>query len=94
MTNIVSTTTDKIGHIVIVNVCGQLHDSVKPWGTLTLSSTVPRAHLRYNSLLTIQDTVDPRILLSVSGTLLFIESKGPQLSTGIWIFGQLVYVCE
>ena len=84
----------KVGNIVAVTVSGTLKSAVRDWGTLTLSNSVPRAKDRYNSLLISQDTTDPRILLSVSGTNLYIESKGASMPQGTWTFGQLVYVCE
>lgn len=88
----VPTTVCKIGNIVVVKVCGVMNQSIGAWGTLDLSTTMPRANDRYNSLLISQDTTDPRILLSVTGTNLFIESKGASVSG--WTFGQLVYACE
>lgn len=70
-----------------------MKQSLGAWETLYLSTTVPQAkETRYNSLLISQDTTDPRILLSVTGTHLFIESKGAAV-TG-WTFGQLIYACE
>lgn len=87
----VPTTVYKVGNIVVVTVSGTIKSNVGAWGTLDLSSSVPRARDRYNSLLISQDTSDPRILLSVTGTHLFIESKGANV-TG-WVFGQLVYAC-
>lgn len=88
----VPTTVCKIGNIVVVTVSGTMKQSLGAWGTLDLSMTVPKANNRYNSLLISQNTTDPRILLSVTGTHLFIESKGAAV-TG-WTFGQLVYACE
>ena len=82
----------KIGNVVIVTVSGTMKQSLGAWGTLDLSATMPKANQRYNAHLFSQDTTDPRILLSVTGTHLFIESKGAAV-TG-WTFGQLVYVCE
>lgn len=84
----------KVGNIVVVTLSGTLKSAVSDWGVLTLSNAMPRAKNRYNSLLISQDTTDPRILLSVSGTELFIESKGASMPQGTWTFGQLVYVCE
>ena len=84
----------KVGNIVVVTLSGTLKSAVSNWGMLTLSNAMPRAKNRYNSLLISQDTTDPRILLSVSGTELFIESKGASMPQGTWTFGQLVYVCE
>lgn len=69
-----------------------MKQSLGAWGTLDLSYDVPKANQRYNAHLFSQDTADPRILLSVTGTHLFIESKGASV-TG-WTFGQLVYSCE
>ena len=69
-----------------------MKQSLDAWGTLELSTTVPQANARYNAHIFSQDTTDPRILLSVTGTRLFIESKGATV-TG-WTFGQLVYACE
>lgn len=88
----VPTTVCKIGNIVVVTVSGTMKQSLGAWGTLDLSYTVPQANARYNAHLFSQDTTDPRILLSVTGTHLFIESKGATV-TG-WTFGQLVYACE
>ena len=88
----VPTTVCKIGNVVVVTVSGTMKQSLGAWDTLYLSTTMPRANARYNSLLISQDTTDPRILLSVTGTSLFIESKGA--SVGGWTFGQLVYACE
>lgn len=90
----VPTVVCKVGNIVVVTVSGTLKSAVRDWGTLALSNSVPRAKARYNSLLISQDTTDPRILLSVSGTNLYIESKGASMPQGTWTFGQLVYVCE
>lgn len=88
----VSTTVYKIGNIVVVNVNGTMKQSIAAWASLNLSTTMPRANGRYNSLLISQETTDPRILLSVTGTTLLIESKGAPVSG--WTFGQLVYICE
>ena len=88
----VPTVVCKIGNIVIVTVSGTMKQSLGAWGTLDLSYDVPKANQRYNAHLFSQDTTDPRILLSVTGTHLFIESKGASV-TG-WTFGQLVYSCE
>ena len=82
-----------VGNIVVVTVCGTLKSAVEAWGTLTLSNAVPMTRDRYNSPLISQDTTDPRILLSVTGTHLFIESKGGSIPQGAWMFGQLVYLC-
>lgn len=91
----VPTVVCKIGNIVIVTVSGTLKTSVAAWGSVYLSRTAPKAkEQRYNSLLISQDTTDPRILLSATGTDIFIESKGPALNTYTWTFGQLVYACE
>nr|DAG34444.1 MAG TPA: hypothetical protein [Bacteriophage sp.] len=54
---------------------------------------MPMAKARHNSLIFSQDTTDPRILLSITGTHLLIESKGASIPQGSWMFGQLVYVC-
>ena len=88
------TTVCKVGNIVVVTVSGTINQALDAWGTLELSTTVPKANNRYNSHLFSQDTTDPRILLSVTGTNLFIESKGAGINNGSWTFGQLVYVCE
>ena len=88
----VPTTVCKIGNIVVVTVCGTMKQSLGAWDMLDLSYTVPQANARYNAHLFSQDTTDPRILLSVTGTHLFIESKGATV-TG-WTFGQLVYACK
>lgn len=88
----VPTTVCKIGNIVVVTVCGTMKQSLGAWDILDLSYTVPQANARYNAHLFSQDTTDPRILLSVTGTHLFIESKGATV-TG-WTFGQLVYACK
>lgn len=90
----VPTTVHKVGKIVVVTVSGTLKRALGAWGTLTLNDAMPRSRARYNSLLISQDTADPRILLSVSGTNLFIESKGASMPNGTWMFGQLVYICE
>ena len=85
----------KVGNIVVVTVSGTLKTSLAAWNSVYLSHTAPKAkQQRYNSLLISQDTTDPRILLTVSGTDIFIESKGATLSLNTWTFGQLVYVCE
>lgn len=90
----VPTTVCKVGKIVVVTVSGTLKKSVGAWSMLSLSNVLPKARGRFNSTIICQDTTDPRILLTASGTDLFIESKGPSLSSGTWTFGQLVYVCE
>ena len=90
----VSTTVCKAGKIVVVTVSGTLKKPIGAWDALLLSGVMPMAKSRYNSLLISQDTTDPRILLSVTGTKLFIESKGASMPNGTWTFGQLVYVCE
>lgn len=90
----IPTTVCKVGNIVVVTVSGVIKQALGAWGTLELSTTVPKANNRYNSHLFSQDTTDPRILLSVTGTHLFIESKGAGINNGIWTFGQLVYACE
>ena len=90
----VPTTVYKAGKIVVVTVSGTLKKAVGAWGTLSLSNALPKARGRHNSLLISQDTTDPRILLTVTGTDLFIESKGASMPDGTWTFGQLVYVCE
>lgn len=77
----------------MVTVSGTLKKPIGAWGALLLSGAVPMAKARYNSLLISQDTTDPRILLSVTGTKLFIESKGASIPQGSWMFGQLVYLC-
>lgn len=82
-----------VGNIVVVTVCGTLKSAVGDWGMLTLSNAVPMTRDRHNSPLISQDTTDPRILLSVTGTQLFIESKGASIPQGSWMFGQLVYLC-
>ncbi len=87
------TTVHKVGNIVVVTVSGTLKTAVGAWGVLTLSNAVPMAKARHNSLIISQDTTDPRILLSVTGTHLLIESKGASIPQGSWMFGQLVYVC-
>lgn len=84
----------KVGKIVVVTVSGTLKRAIGAWGTLTLNNAMPRSRFRCNSLLISQDTTDPRILLSVDGTNLYIESKGVSILNGTWMFGQLVYVCE
>ena len=89
-----STTVYKAGKIVVVTVSGTLKKAVGAWGTLSLSNALPKARGRHNSLLISQDTTDPRILLTVTGTDLLIESKGASMPDGTWTFGQLVYVCE
>lgn len=89
----VPTTVCKTGKIVVVTVSGTLKKPMGAWGALSLSDAVPMAKARYNSLLISQDTTDPRILLSVTGTKLFIESKGASIPQGSWMFGQLVYLC-
>lgn len=90
----IPTTVCKVGNIVVVTVSGTIKQALSAWGTLDLSTTVPQANNRYNSHLFSQDTTDPRILLSVTGTHLFIESKGVGINNGSWTFGQLVYACE
>ena len=87
------TTVCKAGKIVVVTVSGTLKKPMGAWDALLLSDAVPMAKARYNSLLISQDTTDPRILLSVTGTKLFIESKGASIPQGSWMFGQLVYLC-
>lgn len=87
-------TVCKVGNIVVVTISGTIKQALSAWGTLDLSTTVPMAKNRQNSLLISQDTTDPRILLSVTGTHLFIESKGVGINNGSWTFGQLVYACE
>lgn len=77
----------------MVTVSGTLKKPIGAWDALLLSDAVPMAKARYNSLLISQDTTDPRILLSVTGTKLFIESKGASIPQGSWMFGQLVYLC-
>lgn len=88
------TTVCKVGKIVVVTVSGTLNKAVGSYSTLSLSNKLPKARARFNSIIISQDTVDPRILLTASGTDLFIESKGASLTKGAWMFGQLVYVCE
>lgn len=90
----IPTTVCKVGNIVVVTVSGTIKQALSAWGTLDLSTTVPQANNRYNSHLFSQNTTDPRILLSVTGTHLFIESKGVGINNGSWTFGQLVYACE
>lgn len=91
----VPTVVCKIGNIVIVTVSGTLKTDIAAWSSVYLSHTAPKAkEQRYNSLLISQDTTDPRILLSATGTDIFIESKGPALNKYTWTFGQLVYACE
>ena len=90
----VPTTVCKVGKIVVVTVSGTLKKDVGAWGTLSLSNKLPKARGRFNSTIMSQDVTDPRILLSASGTDLFIETKGASLTKGTWMFGQLVYVCE
>ena len=90
----VPTVVSKVGKIVVVTVSGTLKKPIGAWDALLLSDAVPKANSRYNSLLISQDTTDPRILLSVTGTKLFIESKGASMPNDTWTFGQLVYVCE
>lgn len=90
----VSTTVFKVGKIVVVTVSGTLKRAISAWAALTLSNAMPRSRDRYNSLLISQNTTDSRILLSISGTNLLIESKGASIPNGAWIFGQLVYICE
>lgn len=90
--NKVPTTVCKIGNIVVVTVCGTMKQSLGAWGILDLSFDMPKTNQRYNAHLFSQDTTDARILLSVTETHLFIESKGAT-ATG-WTFGQLVYACE
>ena len=90
----VPTTVYKAGKIVVVTVSGTLKKAVGAWGVLSLSNALPKARCRHNSLLISQDTTDPRILLTVTGTNLLIESKGTSMPDGTWTFGQLVYVCE
>ena len=87
-------TVCKVGKIVVVTVSGTLKKAVEAWGTLSLSNKLPKARGRFNSTIMSQDVTDPRILLSASGTDLFIETKGASLTKGTWMFGQLVYVCE
>lgn len=88
-----STTVYKAGKIVVVTVSGTLKKPIGAWNALLLSDAMPMTRDRHNSLLISQDTVDPRILLSVTGTKLFIESKGASIPQGSWMFGQLVYLC-
>lgn len=88
------TTVCKVGKIVVVTVSGKLKKDVGAWGMLSLSNKLPEARARFNSIIISQDTSDPRILLTVSGTDLFIESKGASLPSGTWTFGQLVYICK
>lgn len=90
----VPTTVCKVGKIVVVTVSGTLKKAVGAWSTLSLSNKLPKTRARFNSIILSQDTADPRILLTASGTDLFIESKGASLPNGTWTFGQLVYVCE
>lgn len=90
----IPTTVCKVGNIVVVNVSGTIGQAVSAWSSLDLSTSVPKANGRYNSHLFSQETTDTRILLSVVGTRLFIESKGADINNGSWTFGQLVYVCE
>lgn len=90
----VTTTVYKVGKIVVVTVSGTLQNAVGAWSMLSLSNKAPKARGRFNSTIMSQDTTDARILLTASGTELFIECKGPSLAKGTWIFGQLVYVCE
>lgn len=90
----IPTTVCKVGNIVVVTISGTINQALSAWGTIDLSTTVPQANNRYNSPLFSQNTTDTRILLSVTGTHLFIESKGADINNGSWIFGQLVYVCE
>ena len=90
----VPTTVCKVGKIVVVTVSGTLKKAVGAFGTLSLSNKLPKARGRFNSTIMSQDASDPRILLSASGTDLFIETKGASLAKGTWMFGQLVYVCE
>lgn len=90
----VPTTVCKVGKIVVVMVCGTLKKAVGAWSTLSLSNKLPKTRARFNSIIISQDTADPRILLTASGTDLFIESKGASLPSGTWTFGQLVYICE
>lgn len=78
----------------MVTVSGTLKNGVGDWGMLSLSHKLPKTCGRFNSVIISQDTADPRILLTASGTDLFIESKGASLPKGTWTFGQLVYVCE
>lgn len=94
--NIVSvpTTVYKVGKIVVVTVSGTIKSAIGAWGMLTLSTAIPKARDRYNSLLISQNTTDTRILLSISGNNLLIESKGADIPSGSWMFGQLVYICE
>ena len=89
----VSITVYKAGKIVVVTVSGTLKKPIGAWDALLLSDAMPMTRSRYNSLLISQDTTDPRILLSVIGTKLFIESKGASIPQGSWMFGQLVYLC-
>ena len=90
----VFTTVCKVGNIVVVTVSGKMAQTLSAWSTLDLSTTVPKANNRYNSHLFSQDTTDPRILLSVDETNLYIESKGAGINKSSWTFGQLVYACE
>ena len=91
----VPTTVCKVGNIVVVTVSGTLKTAVGTWGTLVLSEKLPKTRGRFNSTIISQDVNDPRILLSASGTNLYIESKGAaSLPNGTWTFGQLVYICE
>ena len=90
----VPTTVCKVGKIVVVTVSGTLKKAVGAWGTLSLSNVLPKARGRFNSTIISQDTSDPRILLTASGTDLFIETKGASLTKDTWMFGQLVYICE
>lgn len=91
----VPTTVTRTGNIVVVAVCGTLKQSVDSWGSVKLSTTMPKARPeRCNALLMCQDDTDGRVLLSVSGTTLLIESKGGAYGSGSWVFGQLVYICQ
>lgn len=90
----VPTTVCKVGKIVVVTVSGTLKKAVGAFSTLSLSNVLPKARGRFNSTIISQDTSDPRILLTAIGTDLFIETKGPSLTKGTWMFGQLVYVCD
>ena len=90
----VQTTVCKVGKIVVVTVSGTLKKAVGAWGALSLSDALPKARCRHNSILISQNITDQRILLSVNGTNLLIESKGASMPNGAWVFGQLVYVCE
>lgn len=90
----VSTIVYKIGKIAFVTVSGTLLTSIAEWSTLVLSRTVPQSINRFNSVITSQNTTDPRILLTVVGTELYIESKGASIPSGSWLFGQMIYICK